>query len=107
YAKNERTTTTVSGARSSVSSRYTAAHGRRLDATRIPWHWPGPGADAADGGDALVPPRLPLGPDQHHREGSGPLRHRLVARLLEADRGPGGQRQRRRHRRLLPQPLPA
>ena len=87
--------------------RYTAAHGRRLDAARIPRHWPGPGADAADGSDSLVPPCLPLGPDQHHRERSRPLRHRLVARLLEADRGPGRHRQRRRHRRLLPEPVPA
>ena len=57
--------------------------------------------------DTVVPPRLSLGPDQHHREGSGALRHRLVARLLEAHAGAGRHHQRRRHRRLLPEPVSA
>ena len=37
----------------------------------------------------------------------GPLRHRLVARLLEAHAGAGRHHQRRRHRRLLPEQVSA
>ena len=52
---------------------------------------------------ALVSPRVSLGPDEHHRERPDPLRHRLVARALEAHPGAGRHHQRRRHRRLLPE----
>ena len=56
--------------------------------------------------DTVVPTSVSLGSDQHHREGSRPLRHRLVARVLEADPGAGRHHQRRRHRRVLPEPVP-
>ena len=35
----------------------------------------------------LVSPHLALGADQHHRDRPGALRHRVVARVLEAHRG--------------------
>jgi hypothetical protein len=54
----------------------------------------------------MVPTSVSLGSDQHHREGSRPLRHRLVARVLEANPGAGRHHQRRRHRRVLSQSVP-
>jgi len=54
----------------------------------------------------MVQARLPLGADQPDRGRSRELRPRQVARALEADSSPGGHRQRRRHRRLLPESLP-
>src|SRR5215213_4733980 len=56
---------------------------------------------------ALVPDDTSLGADQFGRVRSGPLRRGLVARALAEDAHPGGDHQRRRHRRLLSLALPA
>ena len=64
-----------------------------------PRHKPGrpcPGTGAATAGDRPTSPSA-----------TPPLRHRLVARILEAHRNPGRHHQRRRHRRLLSQQVSA
>ena len=54
-------------------------------AAQVDTVWPATGAEPKAPA-SVVSPHLPLGPDQYHRARSGPLRHRLVARALEADR---------------------
>ena len=65
------------------------------------------GPDAHRRQPAVVSAHLPLGADQHHRAGSHSIRHPVVARVLEAHRGAGRDHQRRRHRGVLSEQIPA